>query len=105
MMDGEWAVECHGWASIFNPLGDHKVIKDGEGFNRAVGISGAYFHVSPATNTSKYCFCLDYNHHKNDNFLHDIVDVVRIQPDGTAKGKLYKAGNFKFEFTLTKVSE
>jgi len=99
MMDGEWAVECHGWAAIFNPLGDHKVIKDGEGFNRAVGIDGAWFYVSHAP----FGYRLDYNHPKNHEFFHDIIDTVAIQVDGTAKGVLYKAGKAKFDFTMTMV--
>ncbi|HCR36155.1 TPA: hypothetical protein DIU22_03890 [Candidatus Woesebacteria bacterium] len=98
-LDGEWAVTCHGWASIFNPLGDHKIIKDGEGFNRAVGIEGAHFYVS--TNGEKYC--LDYNHPKNHEFFCDIIDVVEEQDDGTFRGILYKGGIERFEFTLTRV--
>ena len=104
MMDGEWAVECLGWAAIFNPLNDHKVIQDGEGFNRAVGIEGAYFHVchEPAPfGGEKYA--LDYNHVKNDEYLRDIIDIVTVSDNGTVKGVLYKAGRPKFEFTLTKV--
>ena len=100
-LDGEWAVECLGWAAIFNPLNDHKVIRDGQGFNRAVGISGAHFYAS--ANGEKYC--LDYNHPKNDRFFRDIIDVVEPQGDGTFRGILYKGGIERFDFTLTKVSE
>ena len=98
---GEWAVTCLGWASIFNPLNDHKIISGGEGFNRAVGITGAYFYVS--TNGKKYC--LDYNHPKNHSFFRDIIDVVEPQDDGTFRGILYKGVPERFEFTLTKVTE
>jgi len=101
MMDGEWAVECHGWAAIFNPLNDHKIIQGGEGFNRAVGIEGAYFYV---TSLGQGRYKLDYNHPRNHEFFCDIIDIVTIQPAGTAKGKLYKAGKFKFDFTLTRVA-
>jgi len=103
-LDGEWAVECHGWASIFNPIGDHKVIKDGQGVNRAVGIEGAYFKIikNPFGKDNNE-YLLDYNVEWNDKFFHNITDLVQVQPDGTAKGVLYKAGRPKFEFTLTRV--
>ena len=100
-INGEWAVECHGWAAIFNPLNDHKIIQGGEGFNRAVGIEGAYFYV---TSLGQGRYKLDYNHPRNHEFFCDIIDIVTIQPAGTAKGKLYKAGKFKFDFTLTRVA-
>ena len=101
MMDGEWLVTCLGWAAIFNPLNDHKVIQDGEGFNRAVGIEGAYFYTAPATGNR---YILDYNHPRNDDFFKDVVDIVEILPDGTARGILCKAERRRFEFTLTRVS-
>jgi len=103
-LDGEWMVTCLGWAAIFNPLGDHKIIQNGEGFNRAVEIEGAYFYVKsePAPfGGEKYA--LDYNHPQNHEFFQDIIDIVEIMPDGTAKGVLYKAGRPKFDFTLTRV--
>ena len=102
-LDGEWLVTCLGWAAIFNPLNDHKVIQDGEGFNRAVGIEGAYFYV---IQLGQGGYKLDYNHPKNHEFFRDIIDIVTIQPDDTAKakGKLYKGGKFKFDFTLTRIS-
>jgi len=101
-LDGEWAVTCHGWAAVFNPLGDHKVIQDGEGFNRAVGIEGAYFYTASATGNK---YILDYNHPRNHEFFKDIVDIVEVQFDGTAKGVLYKGGKKKFDFTLTRIDE
>ena len=100
-LDGEWLVTCLGWAAIFNPLNDHKVIQNGEGFNRAVGIEGAYFYVDQDV---KGTYVLDYNHPQNHEFFHDIVDIVTVLDDGTARGTLYKAGKAKFEFTLTRVS-
>ena len=128
-LDGEWAVECRGWAAIFNPLNDHKVILDGQGFNRAVGIEGAYFHCyelgahvgsewletclnweemlnvldDPLKPADGKKFILDYNHLKNHEFFRDIIDIVTISDEGTSKGTLYKAGRPKFEFTLTRV--
>jgi len=99
-LDGEWLVTCLGWARIFNRVNDHKIIKDGEGFNRAVGIEGAYFYTAPATGNR---YILDYNHPRNDNFFKDVVDIVEILPDGTAKGVLYKAERRRFKFTLTRV--
>jgi len=99
-LDGEWAVTCHGWAKMLNVLGDHKVIQGGQGFNRAVGIEGAYFYTAPATGNR---YILDYNHPRNDNFFKDVVDIVEILPDGTAKGVLYKAERRRFDFTLTRV--
>jgi len=99
-INGEWAVECHGWAAIFNPLNDHKIIQGGEGFNRAVGIEGAYFYMVPVA-VDRYI--LDYNHPRNDEFFKDVVDIVEILPDGAAKGVLYKAERRRFEFTLTRV--
>jgi len=104
-LDGEWLVTCLGWAAIFNPLNDHKVILDGQGLNRAVGIEGAYFKIikNPFGKDDNE-YLLDYNVEWNDKFFHNITDLVLVQPDGTAKGKLYKAGKFKFDFTLTKVS-
>jgi len=100
-LDGEWLVTCLGWARIFNRVNDHKIIHGGEGFNRAVGIEGAYFYVSHAP----FGYRLDYNHPKNHEFFHDIIDIVEVQFDGTAKGVLYKGGKKKFDFTLTKVPE
>ena len=101
-LDGEWLVTCLGWAAIFNPLNDHKVIKDGEGFNRAVGIEGAYFYV---TLLGQGRYQLDYNHPRNHEFFCDIIDVVEPQDAGTFTGILYKGGIERFEFTLTKVTE
>jgi len=107
-LDGEWAVTCLGWAAIFNPLGDVKVISGGEGYNRAVGISGAWFYVchepAPYDRFGEKKYTLDYNHIKNHEYLRDIIDIIEIQPDDTAKGKLYKGGKFKFDFTLTRIS-
>ena len=99
-LDGEWAVTCHGWAKMLNVLGDHKVIQGGQGFNRAVGIEGAYFYTAPATGNR---YILDYNHPRNHEFFKDVVDIVELLPDGTARGVLYKAERRRFEFTLTRV--
>ena len=99
-LDGEWAVTCHGWAKMLNVLGDHKVIQGGQGFNRAVGIEGAYFYTAPATGNR---YILDYNHPRNHEFFKDVVGIVELLPDGTARGVLYKAERRRFEFTLTRV--
>lgn len=95
-LDGKWKVTCHGWATMFNPLGDHKVISGAEGHNEAVGIKGAYFHIEPIAGG----FRLIYDHKDNHKFFHDIIDHIFPQDDGSYHGILYKGGDRKFSFTL-----
>ena len=95
-LDGEWKVTCHGWAAMFNALGDHKIIKDGRGHNKALGVVGAYFRVSsyrlPGV-AGKYDLALVYDDNRT-------VDLMTHLSDDEWSGQLYRDGKYKFSFTL-----